>query len=77
MKVYMEFHALLKSLNSALTSVQCMWRGVEQKHNPLVSCSVFVYVNGAPAVACFCRVVDGWVNGGDVTLSKVPCDSRN
>ena len=39
--------------------------------------SVFVYVCGSPAVACFCRVVDGCVNGGDVILSKVTYDSEN
>ena len=39
--------------------------------------SVFVYVCGSPAVACFCRVADGCVNGGDVILSKVTCDSEN
>ena len=53
------------------------WRGLGQKDNPLVSSSVFVYVCGSPAVACFCRVVDGCVNGGDVILSKVTCDSGN
>ena len=53
MKVYMELYARLKSLKSALTSVQFMWRGVRQKDNPLVSGSVFIYVCGAPVVACF------------------------
>ena len=77
MKADMELHAQPKSLKSALTSVQFMWRGVGQNDNPLVSISVFVYVCGAPAVASFCRVVDGWVNGGEVILSKVTFDSGN
>ena len=51
------------------------WRGVG--HNPLVSSSVFVYVCGSPAVACFCRVANGCINGSDVILSKVTYDSEN
>ena len=31
-----------------------MWRGVGQKDNPVVNSSVFVYVCGSRAVACFC-----------------------
>ena len=73
MEVYMEVY--MEYTWSCMTSVQFMWRGVGQNDNPLASISVFVYVCNAPAVACFCRVVDSCVNGGDVILSKVTCDS--
>ena len=51
--------------------------GWTKRQSPGEYSSVFVYVCGSPAVACFCRVVDGCVNGGDVILSKVTCDSEN